>query len=491
MKVAIIYPPSTKGRRFPLLSQNRIFSYTQSNEIKIYPYVLAQAATLLNKKGHDVLYLDGINERLSEKEFLKILYDFEPQICILETKAPIICEHWNFINKLKKTKNYTFVLIGDHVSFFPKESLRKSEVDFVVRGGDYDFSLAGLIDYLEGSAKNLPGGIYYRDGTAIKNTGNFTLGQNLDDLPLIDRELTKWHIYGEAYLFRPCAYIMSGRGCGTPKGIGRCTFCIWQYALWKCSARLRSPQRVTEEIKELIENYRVKEIFDDNESGAIWNKEWLREFYECMKRENILGKVRLSSNARADTLDSETCSLLKKLNFRLLKIGLESGNNKTLNILKKDETVEQIIAGVKNAKDAGLRVMITVMVGYPWEDEEDIMRTYNIARQLLLYKTRCGDSLESNVVIPYPGTPLYERSIKNGYFKVDPFDYRHYGESKTLFKLDYDPQYRCNQLWQLHYQPKFIFKSLITARNLSDVKLLLRGLRSLIGHMRDWAGIWR
>ena len=82
-------------------------------------------------------------------------------------------------------------------------------------------------------------------------------------------------------------------------------------------------------------------------------------------------------------------------------------------------------------------------------------------------------------------------SKRENYFKVDPYDYIHYGESKTLFKLNYDPQIWCNRIWRLHYHPLFIFKSAVTARNLDDIRLLLRGVRSLWGHIKDWAGIWK
>src|SRR3989338_8928784 len=101
MRIAIVYPPFREGERWPLLSQNRIFSFTNSERIKIYPYVLASAATLLKHEGNDVLYLDGINERLSWDEFAKTLVEFEPQICVFETKTPIIRRHWEFIDRLK------------------------------------------------------------------------------------------------------------------------------------------------------------------------------------------------------------------------------------------------------------------------------------------------------------------------------------------------------------------------------------------------------
>jgi len=490
MKVALIYPPFTKGGRHPLLSQNRIFSFTTSEGIKIYPYVWAQAATLLKEKGYDVLYSDGINERLGWKEFMAQLEDFNPDLCALETKAPIIKEHWEFINNLKKKKNWKFVLLGDHVSFFPEESFKKCELDFVLTGGDFDFSLLGLAEHLSKGA-DLPAGTYYKDDGEIKNTGKFELNPDLDSLPLIDRDLTKWNIYGEAYLQRPVAYIMTTRGCGIPGGIGRCTFCIWQYALWGVTARLRSPENVVKEIKMLVDKYKVREIFDDAESGGIWNKEWLKSFHQEMKKENLIGRVILSSNARADCLDKETCQILRKTGFRMLKVGLEAGANKSLEILKKDETIEQIIEGTKNAKDAGLRVMLTTMVGYPWEKEEDVRQTHEVTRELMLYKTHCGDALEANVIIPYPGTPLYYKCKQNNWFIRDPENYENYGISEAIVRSPIDDNKWCNRIWKVHYHPKFILRSLFTARSIHDIKLLLRGVKSLMGHVRDWARVWR
>jgi len=71
-------------------------------------------------------------------------------------------------------------------------------------------------------------------------------------------------------------------------------------------------------------------------------------------------------------------------------VGLESGNNETLKKLNKKETIEDIKTGVKNAKDNRLIVMLTIMVGYPWETRDDAERTYQAARELMLYKTRFG-----------------------------------------------------------------------------------------------------
>lgn len=486
MKIAITYPTISKEGKFPLLGQNRQFRYSSSSEVRIYPIVPATAATLLKENGFDVLWIDAINERLTMQEFLRRLYHFNPDILVIETKTPVIKNHWGFINEIKNEHDVRVVLIGDHVSARPEESFERSKVDYIITRGDYDFSLLKLARNIE-FGTDLPRGLWYRDDDKIKNNDHFELVDELNDLPFIDRKLTNWKIYGEAYLYKPCTYIMSGRGCGGGlQGVGECNFCSWQHALWNCTARLRSPSNVAEEIEMLVNTYKLKEIFDDNDSGAIWNRKWLREFHLEMKERGLIGEVFLSSNARADCLDRETCDILRRTGFRLLKVGLESGSDTTLKRLRKNESIEDIKRGIKNAKDSGLRVLITTMVGYPWETEEDARRTYAVTRELMLYKTRFGDCLQSSFVIPYPGTPLYKEAIEKKMFLIDPEDYEKFDMSQPMLKSPIEPLKWCDRIWGIHEESKFLLKSLLSIRSFHDLKLAYTGFKSISGHKRDF-----
>lgn len=488
MRIAITYPPIKKYDLYPLLTQNRHLRFSSSSEVRIFPLVAASAATILSKAGHEVLFLDGINERLTWEQYMEIVRKFNPELIAMETKAPVVHLHWKFIDELKEINNNIITaLFGDHVSFFPEESIQESKVDYVITGGDYDAVLSGLVEYLGGN-KELPKGIYYRKNNKIVNSGPVEFISDLDSVPFIDRELTKWHLYGEAYLYKPVAYILSGRGCGVNKEkTGNCTFCIWQHSLWKCGSRLRSPENVVAEIRILVDKFRAVEVFDDNESGAIWNKEWIEKFYDEMKKQDLIGKVYISSNARANSLDDDICRILKKTGFRLLKVGLESGNNETLKKISKNETIEEIIKGVKSAKDSGLVVMLTTMVGYPWESEEDVKRTYKVSKELTLYKTHCGDSLQSSVILPYPGTILHKQAVSNNWFLYDYKDYSIYDMSKPVLKADIDSQKWCKKLWQIHYSPRFLLRTLFTIRSWHDIYLLYRGVKSLFGHEKDFS----
>jgi len=486
MKIALVYPIFKKNGQYPLLSQNRQFRYSNSKEIRIFPLIMGTAATMLKKQGHDVLFLDAINERLTKEEYEQKLKKFNPDIILLETKAPILKITWKHINYLKEIIDTNIVLCGDHVSFNPKESFENSKVDFILVGGDYDIGILKLANSLE-NKEQLSEGIWFKKEGKIIENGFLPEMEDLDKIPFIDRELTKWKNYGEAYLRKPSMYILSGRGCGGGHyGTGKCTFCIWQHALWKCRARLRSPKNFVKELKHLSEHYKIKEVFDDNEAGGVWDKKWVLDVYKEMKEQNLLGKIYISSNARADSLDSKTCKLMKKIGYRLLKIGLESGNNKTLKILNKGETIEEIKEGVKTAKKEGMVVLLTTMVGFPWETEEDVKRTYEATKELMLYKTKIGDSLQSSIIMPYPYTPLYKLAEEKDWLIYDAKDYEKLDQTRPILKTKIDTQKWCKKIWAIHTHPLFILKTLFSIRNKNDLELIFRGVKSVIGHLKDY-----
>lgn len=491
MRAAVLYPPFQKNGEYPLLSQNRHLKFSRSREVRIFPLVPASLATLLKTRGHEVLFLDGINRRMSASEYDAAVRDFCPDIVFLETKAPLIPLHWEYIRRLKNQLPRTHtVLMGDHVTYFPVESFEQSPVDFVVTGGDYDATGAALCDHLDGRGA-LPPGVFFRKPSGeATSSGAHRLIENLDTLPFIDRELTRFQDYGEAYLLRPVAYLLTGRGCGAPQssggGVGLCTFCIWQHAFWDRTARLRSPANVAAEMEWNYRKFSVAEFFDDNESGPLFSKSWLRAFRDELKRRKLIGKFRISSNCRADTLDAETADLLVDCGWRLLKIGLESGNSETLKRLAKCEDVERIKQGVKLAKDKGLVVLLTTMLGYPWETEEEARRTYETAKELLLYKPRTGDCLQASTVVAYPGSPLHRQALQKGWLVVPPADYAAYDMSRPVLKTSIRTGYWTAKTWKLMSHPKFLWGTLTHVRHRKEVDLLWRGLRSLLGHVRDY-----
>ena len=85
MRIAVAYPPVTKGGQFPLLSQNRHLKFSHSLEVRIFPLLPGHAASNLKQAGHQVLWLDGINERMTMDEYHAKLGAFEPDLVMMET----------------------------------------------------------------------------------------------------------------------------------------------------------------------------------------------------------------------------------------------------------------------------------------------------------------------------------------------------------------------------------------------------------------------
>jgi anaerobic magnesium-protoporphyrin IX monomethyl ester cyclase len=497
MKIAVGYPPIESSKGAPLLSQNRQFQYFNTPSF-IYPMVPAYAASLVKERGYDVSWLDGIAERLTYSEWEKNLLYEKPDLLLLETKAPIIKKHWKIINDLKKKlPELIIVLVGDHVTYFPQESLRNCSVDYIILGGDYDFVLADLVDALY-KATVCPSGVWGREGDtrvqfpaetkydgSLWCTGPADLRHNLDELPFIDRDLTKWQLYAYEngnYKYKPGTYMYSGRDCWW----NRCTFCIWDHSLNPQGTYRRfSPERLFAEVKHVVDTYGVREIFDD--AGTLFIGPPLKKFCELLIESGYSKKVVYSCNMRLNALTQDYYDLMAKANFRFLLYGMESANQETLDRIDKGMSVEDIESGVKMAKQAGLEPHLTIMLGYPWETEEMAQNTINHARDV--FKKGYVDTMQATIIIPYPGTPLFKDCLKNDWLLVDPEDYDAFDMRGPVMTTPFSQErlYELTQeLYSSFFTPRFIIRKITSIRSVDDLKFFFMSARKLLSHLLDF-----
>jgi len=488
MKVALAYPPINTGKGVALLSQNRQFQYFKEPTF-IYPVVPASAATMLQESGHEVLWLDGIREGLSSTEFLDKVRGFKPDVIAMETKTPVVKHHWKIIEDLKKLWTADHgpwtVLFGDHVTALPEESLESSRVDFVLTGGDYDFLLKNLCDALDAGtglldAKHLEPGIWYRQGRAILSTGPFRLDHDLDAAPTIDRSLTQW----DRYAFKngnfkktPGAYTMAGRDCWW----GRCTFCSWPTLYPKF--RSRSAGRVVDEIEHLVDRFGVREVMDDTGSFPIGD--WLKEFCHEVIRRGLNRKLAIDCNMRFGALDEEAYRLMKAAGFRLVLFGLESGHQETLDRIDKNLSVEAIEPSCRAARQAGLFPHITLMFGYPWETREMAQKTLDLGRRLLV--KGFAYTVQATLVVPYPGSRLFEECRKNGWLRTENWeDYDMKKPVMTTPLSDAELSGFVQGIYRTAFDPEFIMRRIASIRDFSDLAYFGRGIRKVTGHLFDF-----
>ena len=487
MKISISYPPINTNRGVPMLAQNRQFQYFHTPTY-IYPVVPAYAATLLSNAGHEIIWDDGIAEQKLYQPWLNSLAKTNPDLVMIETKTPVIKKHWSIITDIKESSPDSKVaLVGDHVTALPQESMTNSNVDYVLTGGDYDFLMLNLVSFLNGETKKLESGIWYRENGNIKNTGQFKLDHNLDDLPHINRDLTKWRLYNERngnFKVTPGAYTMAGRDCWWRKE-GGCIFCSWP-TLYP-TFRVMKPEKLVDEISLLIEHHGVKSVFDD--TGCFPAGGWLRGFANLMIERGYDKKVQFSCNMRFSALTRNDYRLMKKAGFKMLLFGLESGRQATLDRLNKGTTVDAIVNECRVPREEGLEPHITIMVGYPWETRQDALSTLNVAKNLM--QKGWAVTLQSTVVIPYPGSKLYAEALKNGWFRVDPTDYERFDMKEPVMTTpDMTPEEvmkLCDEIYKVFLTPQYMLKQLARTRSLRDVKYSVKGAAKVLGHLKDFA----
>ncbi len=481
IKIAVSYPPLLNAKGNAFLGQNRQFQWTNTGNV-ILPVIPAYGATALKKLGYKVIWDDAIAEKISYDIWLKRIIKFKPNVIFIESKTPVIKRHWEIINQLKKLNpKLITVLMGDHTTALPEESLDNSKVDYVITGGDYDFMMLNLVDHLY-HKKKLEPGVYYRSNKKIINTGKFALKHhNLDSLPIIDRKLTNWKIYGYQntnFKYKPAAYIMTGRDCWW----GKCTFCSWTTTHPGNTFRNFSVAHTIKELKYLA-SLGIKEVFDD--AGTLPIGPWLKEFCDQMISTGLNKKIIFGCNMRFGALNQTQYDLMGQAGFRFILYGLESSNQNTLDRLIKNTKVEESRKTLIMAKKAGLEPHLTIMVGYPWETKHDAITTLDEARSL--FKDGLADSMQATIVVPYPGTPLFDECKKNDWLKS--IDWNDYDMRLPVMKSPITDQEQLELVHGLFHgvlTPKFLWRKITSIRNVDDISHLFNYAIKFIKKLQDF-----
>jgi len=111
---------------------------------------------------------------------------------------------------------------------------------------------------------------------------------------------------------------------------------------------------------------------------------------------------------RADKVDEELLALMKKAGCYYVVFGIESGNQKILDNINKNETLADIERAVKLAHKSGMMTQGFFILGLPGETEETIKDSVRFAKRLPL------DRAQFLILDLLPGSALWKEH-KEGY----------------------------------------------------------------------------
>jgi anaerobic magnesium-protoporphyrin IX monomethyl ester cyclase len=317
---------------------------------------------------------------------------------------------------------------GPLPTVFPDRFL--PHVDLVFRG-EADLSFPAFCrDYLAQEATpatlgGLPleryaGLVATRDGVRVDNPAVHHTQEQIAAFPLPDRSDFDHVAYQREWAptgSRPTT-LLATLGC--PYG---CEFC--SRPVFGDVVRVRPLDAVFAEIDQIVRlGYDGLWIADDT---FTLRRDYLEEF--C-RRITPLG-LSWSCLSRANGIRPETAALMRASGCRRVYLGLESGSQATLDLMRKQMTVEQGVRAVDVYGAAGIEVAAFFIVGYPGETAADIERTFAFALDLPLAE------ISFNVPMPLPGSKLWER-LGAG----DPGrDWTHENEVTFVFGSDIDERW--------------------------------------------------
>jgi radical SAM superfamily enzyme YgiQ (UPF0313 family) len=447
-----------------------------------YPIWLAYATGVLEKTGNFVKLIDAPARDLNLEATIEIAKELKPKLLVIDASTPSIHNDVKVLEAIKKAHNCFAVLVGTHPSALPVETLKMSKAIDAIARHEFDYTLRELVSELEKKKPKIKNvlGLSFRQKNKIIHNKDRPFIQDLDEMPFVS-EVYKKHLRIEDYFYSANLYpeitIVTGRGCPF-----RCKFCVWPQVLNGRAYRTRSVENVIAEFEFIKKNFpQVKEVFIEDDTFTA-DRERAREFCRIMieKRINLIW----SANSRAD-VDFETLSLMKKAGCRLLCVGVESGEQRVLNEIRKGTTIPGIKQFMKDAKRVGILVHGCFMLGNQGDNIESIRKTIAFAKEL------DPDTAQFFPIMVYPGTETFDWAKQNNYLLSQNFQdwLNECGEHNCMVSR---PGLTNKQLVELcdeariafYLRPKYIFsKALQALTKPAEFKRIVRSAATLAKHM--------
>lgn len=392
------------------------FECAQTSHYMPFPFFLAYATAVLERAGVEVLLVDGIAERSSEREFLRRVESFGPDLVVLELSTPSLKTDLHVARSLRE-------LLGDRagIAFCGLHDFREPgrflqevpAVDYLLHG-EYEYTLRELVHALTKKQELAEvAGLSCRDhqGQGRKNSPRGLI-EDLDELPWPARHFLPMEAYRDepGGIPAPSVQLWSSRGC--PYG---CSFCAWPQLMYGGSRyRVRKPERVVDELEWLVREAGFRSFYLDDDTTNLGNRRMMKLAEELRRRE--LHHTPWAMMARADTSDRDTYAALREAGLHSVKFGVESADQEIVNRCGKALELARVRETVRFVKQLGIKVHLTFGFGLPGETRESAHRTIEFALQ-------CDpDSIQFSIFTPFAGSRFHDELARAGQLTTEDTD---------------------------------------------------------------------
>lgn len=379
-RVFLINPPSPEPVRTPLLS-------------------FCHLAASLRAGGHEVALLDASAPHAphTAAEIAARVHGFGPDLVGLHVKTLHVQPAYALAQELA---GLPLVAGGPHATIVPDEPLGHG-FRWVIRG-EGEEALVELADVIDGRrAAGDVAGLSWNDRGMVRHNPARPFLTELDRLasPLSALDLfdPTWYdgrpALGE--LLAP-AGILSSRGCPAA-----CTFCSNDVTGRRF--RYRSAASVAAEIAVLRDRFGLPAFSFFDDSFAVGRR---RVHELCAAIIASGAPVWWTCTAHPAHLDRDVLAQMRRAGCAGVDIGMESADPGMLVRIGKGVTVDRVLAVLGWCRDEGIHSVVNLMFGWPDETDEELDATLGFLDRAAPI---AGGFNARGVVVPYPGTEIYQR----------------------------------------------------------------------------------
>ncbi len=387
MKLFFIEPPLINASNEACLARGEL----AAPDVAPFPNLgIAYLVAVAEQLGHQCRVVDM---NVSPGGFEQKVLGFSPDILFLTALTTQYRAVKIIINTFKG--RIPIVLGGPHASIF-EERLLDDGVDIVVVG-EGEETLRSLLARFPDQLGSVPGVIFKKEGQVVK-TGRPERVLNLDDLPF-----PAWHhyhldLYDNMYGGRKCLPVISSRGCPF-----HCVYCF--KGVFGDKIRMRSAANVVEEIMFFKNKYDIGAVLFCDDLFTVKRKR-VEEFCHLLleKKMDIIWRCL----GRADQVDYDLLSLMKKAGCRSIALGIESGNQEVLDKVGKRISLKRVAEAIQACRRVGIVSKGYYIIGLPWDTHKTVQDTINFAK-----KNRTTQS-QFTLPLAYPGTELWDIGKQKG-----------------------------------------------------------------------------
>lgn len=368
------------------------------------PLGIGYLAAFLIEHGHEAKIFDLEAQKFSDQELIREINEFGAEAVGLTVTIASMDEALRLGRIFSGI--YKWVLYGG-----PQATLNPEK--FLLKENNIVFRKEGelsLLEFCEALTKandfsNILGISFLRDGRAVHNEERGLI-KDVNTLPFPARELYPLSAY-EMYLHdRKATNIITSRGCPFD--------CIFCFNMAGRAYRPRSAANVLAELSLLKEKhgFQAFSIYDDN---FTVNRQRLIDICQGLLSRNM--KMVWRCYSRVDTLDEGLLKLMKKAGCFEIAFGVESGCQKSLDLMKKRIKTADSEKIIKLCRQVGIATKAFIMLGFPWETKADIETTIAFVEKII------PDDVQFMCVTPMPSTELWRMVAEGGYQVEANIDY--------------------------------------------------------------------